>query len=74
MMYEFLINNRVNLALRCREKVARRPGRLASEEQLQSGVPMFLDQLIRTLALERTSNPIGSRSISGPSDGTGHLE
>src|SRR5450830_1896469 len=70
MMYEFLINNRVNLALRCREKVARRPGRLASEEQLQSGVPMFLDQLIRTLALERTSNSIGSRSISGPSDGT----
>ena len=70
MMYEFLINNRVNLALRCREKVARRPGRMASEEQLQSGVPMFLDQLIRTLALERTSNSIGSRSISGPSDGT----
>lgn len=69
-MYEFLINNRENLATRCREKVALRPGRLASEAQLQNGVPMFLDQLIRTLAVERTSNPMASRNISGPSDGS----
>jgi signal transduction histidine kinase len=69
MMYEFLINNRENLALRCREKVALRPGRQASEMQLLNGVPMFLDQLIRTLAVERTSNPMDSRSISGPSGG-----
>ena len=70
MMYEFLINNRENLATRCREKVALRPGRLASEAQLQNGVPMFLDQLIRTLAVERTSSPMASRNISGPSDGS----
>ena len=68
-MYEFLINNRANLAARCREKVALRPGRLASDAQLQNGVPMFLDQLIRTLAVERTFDPIASRNISGPSDG-----
>src|SRR5471030_1116974 len=69
MMYEFLINNRTDLAVRCREKVALRPGRSASEAQLQNGVPMFLDQLIRTLAIERTSTPMESRSISGPAGG-----
>jgi signal transduction histidine kinase len=69
MMYEFLINNRTDLAARCREKVALRPGRIASEAQLQNGVPMFLDQLIRTLAIERTSTPMESRSISGPAGG-----
>src|SRR5450830_956701 len=69
MMYEFLINNRADLAGRCRDKVANRPGRQASEVQLQNGVPMFLNQLIRTLAVERTSNPMASRNISGPSDG-----
>src|SRR5450830_368163 len=69
MMYEFLINNRTDLAVRCREKVALRPGRIASEAQLRNGVPMFLDQLIRTLAIERTSTPMDSRSISGPAGG-----
>src|SRR5471030_3338465 len=69
MMYEFLINNRTDLAVRCREKVALRPGRIASEAQLRNGVPMFLDQLIRTLAIERTSTPMESRSISGPAGG-----
>src|SRR5471030_3449254 len=69
MMYEFLINNRTDLAVRCREKVALRPGRSASEAQLQNGVPMFLDQLIRTLAIERTSTPMESRTISGPAGG-----
>lgn len=68
-MYEFLINNRENLAARCREKVSLRPGRLASKVQLQNGVPMFLDQLIRTLAVERTSSPTDSQKISGPAGG-----
>lgn len=69
MMYEFLINNRENLAARCREKVSGRPGRQASKVQLQNGVPMFLDQLIRTLAIERTSDPAVSQKISGPAGG-----
>jgi len=69
MIYEFLNNNRDELAKRCREKVAKRPGRSATDEQLQNGVPMFLGQLIRTLQIEQTSAPLKSRAISGPAGG-----
>lgn len=69
MMYEFLLNNREDLEQRCRAKVALRPGRSATEQQLQNGVPMFLDQLIRTLIVEQTDEPMDSRRISGPSGG-----
>lgn len=68
MMYEFLINNRNNLIARCRDKVSVRHGRLASIVQLQKGVPLVLDQLIRTLAVEHTFGPAHSKKISDPVD------
>jgi len=64
-MYRFLSNNRSDLISRCRIKVAQRPARHASQEQLQNGVPMFLDQLIETLRIEQTDAPLNSRRISG---------
>src|SRR5471030_1481195 len=70
MMYEFLNNNREELTSRCRKKVAKRPGRSPTDEQLQNGVPMFLDQLIRTLRIEQTVAPMESLKISGPAGGT----
>lgn len=66
MMHEFLTNNRDDLTARCRRKVALRPGRSATHDQLANGVPMLLDQLIRTLQLEQTDNRIDSTRISGP--------
>lgn len=69
MMHVFLANNRRELIERCRAKVAQRPAREATAQQLQNGVPMFLDQLIRTLQAEQTSQPMDSRRISGPSGG-----
>ncbi|SHN42051.1 histidine kinase [Duganella sacchari] len=69
MMYEFLTNNRGELTQRCRDKVAMRPGRSASSIQLENGVPIFLDQLIRTLETEQTQNPGASHRISGPAGG-----
>jgi hypothetical protein len=69
MMHVFLANNRAELIERCRAKVAQRPAREATAQQLQNGVPMFLDQLIRTLRMEQTSQPMDSRRISGPSGG-----
>src|SRR5476649_1655723 len=69
MMHDFLSNNYDELTARCREKVARRPARKATAEQLHNGVPMFLNQLIQTLLLEQTSTPTDSREISGPSGG-----
>ncbi len=69
MMHEFLANNRQDLIERCRAKVAGRPARAATAQQLQNGVPLFLDQLIRTLRVEQTEEPLDSRKISGPSGG-----
>ncbi len=73
MMHEFLSHNRETLIERCRAKVAQRPARAATEQQLQNGVPMFLEQLIRTLRVEQTSEPMDSRKISGPSGGGASL-
>ncbi|WP_174821635.1 sensor histidine kinase [Duganella rivi] len=70
MMHEFLSNNRAELERRCREKVAQRPGRSATSEQLENGVPIFLDQLIRTLHVEQIPNPAASHAISGRAGGT----
>ncbi|MGF6780196.1 signal transduction histidine kinase [Paraburkholderia sp. GAS334] len=73
MMHVFLANNRHELIERCRAKVAQRPARAATAQQLQNGVPLFLDQLIRTLRMEQTSEPMDSRRISGPSGGGASL-
>ena len=69
MMYEFLTINRDDLIARCRAKVAQRPGRAATRQQLKNGVPLFLEQLIRTLRVEQSHAPMDSRKISGPSGG-----
>jgi signal transduction histidine kinase len=69
MMHNFLSNNREELTKRCRIKVGQRVGRSATEKQLKDGIPLFLDQLIRTLEIEQTSRPMESRRISGPAGG-----
>ena len=61
MLHDFLSNNRQELAQRCRVKVGERVGRLATERQLRDGIPMFLEQLIRTLRVEQTSRPMARR-------------
>jgi signal transduction histidine kinase len=72
MMYRFLANNRAELIRRCAEKVAKRPLRNATIEQVWNGIPMFLDQLTRTLEAEQDSGPAAGVKISGVSgsDGT----
>ncbi|WP_426110402.1 sensor histidine kinase [Massilia sp. PWRC2] len=69
MMHDFLSNNRDELAARCRVKVGTRAGRSATEKQLQDGIPLFLEQLIQTLKVEKSRHPMDSRLISGPSNG-----
>lgn len=68
-MHNFLLNNRDDLIARCKAKVALRPKREASAEQLATGVPLFLDQLTRTLEAEDASRPEESMRISGASGG-----
>ena len=69
MMHNFLSSNRVELAARCRVKVGLRPGRSATERQLHDGIPLFLEQLIQTLTVERNGELSKSQAISGRSDG-----
>jgi signal transduction histidine kinase len=69
MMHEFLIANRDELERRCREKVSNRPDRTPNKQQLEQGIPMFLDQLIRTLQAEDQGAAAEAISISGLSSG-----
>jgi signal transduction histidine kinase len=68
-MHRFLSNNRDELIARCKRKVAGRPRRKATDQQLAHGVPLFLDQLTRTLAAEEEDDAATSVAISGPSGG-----
>src|SRR5688572_23683596 len=70
MLHEFLKTHRADLIERCRAKVAARPAPAAGDAELAHGVSAFLDQLIRTLQLEQTSQPMRSREVSGPSGGS----
>jgi signal transduction histidine kinase len=69
MMYSFLANNRDELIERCKAKVARRPTREATAEQLKNGIPIFLEQLERTLRAEEGGEAVESVRISGSSGG-----
>jgi signal transduction histidine kinase len=57
MLHDFLTANRAVIIARTRAKAAARPAPRATEEELQNGIPLFLDQLIDTLGL---SPPSGS--------------
>lgn len=68
-MHEFLTHNRDELIARCKVKVAKRPHRAATVEQLSNGVPMFLEQLTRTLEAEEVGDAGESLRISGAAGG-----
>lgn len=68
-VHSFLLNNRDELIARCKHKVAQRPRRAAPHEQLANGIPLFLDQLTRTLRAEEADEAAESLRISGPSGG-----
>ncbi|MDQ6619591.1 MAG: HAMP domain-containing histidine kinase [Pseudomonadota bacterium] len=68
-LHEFLAINQLELINRCRHKVAQRSAPKATPEELEHGIPLFLTQLIKTLRVEQTQEPIRSREVSGPSGG-----
>jgi signal transduction histidine kinase len=67
VLNEFLTANRALLIDRCRIMVIGRSGAKATEHELAHGIPVFLDQLIKTLAIEQSTRPLQSRSVSGTS-------
>src|SRR5512132_3767247 len=50
-------------------EVARRPVPAVTDAELEHGIPLFFEQLIKTLRIEQTSEPMQSRKVSGPSGG-----
>lgn len=68
-MHRFLTNNREELLARCKAKVAERPRRAATLKQLRNGIPLFIEQLTRTLQAEEDGEAWESLRISGASGG-----
>jgi signal transduction histidine kinase len=69
MLHEFLTAQRSELIERCRLKVVHRRAPKATDAELEHGIPLFIDQLIKTLRVEQTSQPMLSRKVSGPEGG-----
>ncbi|MBC7983454.1 MAG: HAMP domain-containing histidine kinase [Candidatus Obscuribacterales bacterium] len=58
MLHEFLSNNRPELIERCKVKVATRPAGAVVRPEAGHGIPLLIDQLIKTLQAELTSEPV----------------
>jgi len=69
MMHEFLSAHRDQLIATCQAKVAERAAPKATAQELEHGIPRFLDQLIKTLRVEQGGDPLQSRKVSGISGG-----
>ena len=57
MLHEFLATNHDELVRRCREKVAKRPAPEPTPTELEFGIPLFIDQLVKTLRAEEAAGP-----------------
>jgi signal transduction histidine kinase len=68
-MYRFLQDHREALIARCKGTVAQRPRRAATDDELRNGIPLFLEQLARTLRAEEAGEASESFRISGASGG-----
>ena len=69
VLHEFLAAHRDGLIARCRAKVLKRRAPKVTDAELEHGIPLFLNQLIKTLEIEQSLHPLQSRTVSGPSDG-----
>jgi signal transduction histidine kinase len=64
VLHEFLKTNRAVLIDQCRAMVASRSEPKAAGNELDHGVPIFLDQLIETLTIEQAPGPLRNRTTS----------
>lgn len=69
MLHEFLSTNRDQLIERCRLKAAHRSARPANECETTYGIPLFLNQIIKTLQVEQSAEPRQSLRVSGAAGG-----
>lgn len=68
-MHQFLADNRDELIERCKSKAAKRPRRAVTEAQLADGIPLFLDQLMKTLEAHENGEADESFRMSGAAGG-----
>ena len=71
VLHEFLTVHRDELIDLCRSKLAKTRAAKATDRELKHGIPHFLDQIIKTLEVETTPEPMRSREVSGPAGGGG---
>jgi signal transduction histidine kinase len=64
LLHAFLSANRAAIIARTRAKVAVRPAPRATEAELETGIPLFLDQLISTLRLSHASSDAMAESAT----------
>jgi signal transduction histidine kinase len=69
MLHSFLDENRAELIERCRIMAATRVQPHRHEIEQKNGIPIFLDQLIKTLTIEQTAESARSRLLSGSPGG-----
>jgi hypothetical protein len=69
MLHEFLKANRADLVGRCRQKASQRHAPQTSGAELERGIPLFLDQLIKILRIEQTGAPQPGQPGSSAAEG-----
>jgi signal transduction histidine kinase len=69
VLNEFLLANRALLIDRCRLRVLSRSEPRATEHELAHGIPIFLDQLIKTLKIEQSAKLPESGAVTAVSVG-----
>lgn len=71
MLYEFVTRHREAIIARTRLRLRERPWPSSSPSELDTGVPLFLDQLEETLRLETTHEPVAGNVIGDAATGQG---
>ena len=69
MLYEFLSANKEQLVANCNVLVAKQSAVNLSRAAISHGIPLFLDQLIKTLRVEQSCDDSESLEVSGSGDG-----
>ena len=69
MLHEFLTNHRTLLINRCSQSAAQRDPHGDAASDSKFGIPLFLDQLIKTLQVEQSGGSLASQVVSGPIGG-----
>lgn len=71
MLHEFLLENRKELAARCRAKVIERSSSQSAADEQEFGIPVLIEQLAHALGSERTLSPhTGHACVSPGVDGS----